>query len=143
MSTQNLDPAALAEIFNEFDLCLVILFGSQVSGKTHAESDIDLGVISECGREPDSQSLGEKFLKLYARLAELFPGARLDLVDLQRVPGLLKHIACERGRVLYEREPGMFARFRLQAWNQYQDERIQIRRHDAGAIRTALESLTQ
>ena len=143
MPTLTFDPASLAEIFREFDLCLVILFGSQVTGKTHAESDIDLGVLRRGEPWQGGQGYGGEFLQLYSRLSDHFPGIRLDLVDLQRVPGLLKHIACERGQVLYECEPGVFARFRLQAWNQYQDERIQIRRHDAEGIRNALESLTR
>jgi predicted nucleotidyltransferase len=143
MHTLHFDPASLAEIFREFDLCLVILFGSQVTGQTHAESDIDLGVHRKGNTWQGGKGWGGEFLELYARLSDRFPGTRLDLVDLQRVPGLLKHIACERGQVLFESEPGVFARFRLQAWNQYQDERIQIRRHDAEGIRNALESLTQ
>ena len=37
----------LAPLFNEEGLQMVLLFGSQGSGRTHPESDIDLAVLCE------------------------------------------------------------------------------------------------
>jgi predicted nucleotidyltransferase len=135
-----LDRTALAELARAFDLTLVLRFGSRVTGHTRPDSDTDLGVWRVAGSLPWKQ-----YSELYRRLADLLPPGQgeLDLVDLQHVPGLLKHIACEQGELLYEAAPGAFARFRVLAWNLYQDERLSIRRHDSEAIRNALRSFAK
>ncbi len=133
-----IDRAALEALCSEYDLDLLILFGSQVTGATHSESDTDVGMVRRPGR-----LAADHFLDMQARLSQILHKRDVDLVDLGRVSGLLRHIACERGILLYQSASGTFARFRVQAWNQYQDERIQIRRHDSEAIRTALRSLTR
>lgn len=131
-----IDPQALVKLCQAHGLDLVLLYGSQASGHTHADSDVDVGVLRWGSLIPSAD-----YLEIYQGLSEIIRYGDLDLVDLNRVPGLLKHIACERGLVLYESRPGIFAHFRVLAWNIYQDERIQIRRHDAEAIKNALRSL--
>ncbi len=79
---------------------------------------------------------------LAARLQPALPTGDLDLIDLARVPGLLKHLAAERGALIYEACPGLFEAFRIRAWNQYQDERLSIRRYDREGIRIALARIT-
>ena len=136
MAPLEIDLHALTALCRKLNLDLAILYGSQASGLTHPESDLDLGILRYGNVIPSKD-----YLDLYHAFAEILPPVELDLVDLGRVPGLLKHLACERGLVLYESEPGIFARFRVLAWNLYQDERIQIRCHDARAIQVALRSL--
>ncbi len=132
------DQSALAFHCREFELDLLILFGSHARGVTHSESDVDLAMLRQRGSLTTHQ-----FLDLQARLSRLIWPGEVDLVNLSRASGLLRHIACEQGVLLYEGTPGAFADFRVRAWNQYQDERIQIRRHDSEAIRVALRSLTR
>jgi hypothetical protein len=134
------DRTVLAELARAFDLTLVLRYGSRVTGHTHRESDTDIGIWRQTGSLPWKQ-----FSELYHRLAEILPldQIELDLVDLWHVPGLLRHIACEQGQLLYEAAPGAFAHFRVLAWNMYQDERLAIRRHDPEAIRVALRSFGQ
>lgn len=136
-SDVTVDEGALASLCAEHDLALVLLYGSRASGQTHADSDTDVGVLRRKGTLPSRE-----YVQLYGRISEIIKPGEIDLVDLRKVPGLLKHLACERGQVLYESEPGVFAAFRVLAWNIYQDERVQIRRHDSESIRIALESLT-
>lgn len=130
------DQEALASPAREFDLSLIILYGSQATGRAHRDSDTDIGLLGSKSVLP-----ARKFLDLESRLYQVLQPGELDLVDLRRVSGLLRHAAAEQGIVLYEASSGVFARFRVLAWNLYQDERISIRRHDSAAIRIALESL--
>jgi len=135
-----IDRTTLAELSRAFDLRLVVLFGSRVTGHTHPKSDTDMAVWRPTGGLPWKQ-----FSELYHRLSEILPPGQneLDLVDLHHVPGLLKHIVCEQGQLLYEATPGAFANFRVLAWNLYQGERLALRRYDAEAIRIALRSFAQ
>lgn len=133
----DIDLAKLAGVCHDFGLELLILYGSHATGQTHAQSDIDVGFVQARGA-----LMFAEHGKLYAQLEPLLPRGELDLVDLRRVPGLLRHLACERGRLLFEAIPGAFARFRVLAWNIYQDERIQIRRFDSEGLRLALARLT-
>jgi predicted nucleotidyltransferase len=133
------DALALKALCDQFRLELVILFGSRTTGTTHAESDTDVGVVvAEYGKLSPAQ-----LLELQFRLSQVIKPGQIDLVDLGRASGLLRHIACEKGRLLFEGKPGAFARFRVQAWNQFQDERMQIRRFDSEALRIALRYLTK
>jgi predicted nucleotidyltransferase len=131
-----LDPGALVRVCGEFGLDLLLLYGSQASGRVHAESDVDVGYVRRSG------SLDyPEWSRLLRELKPYLPTGDVDLVDLHRVPGLLRHVACERGRLLYAACPGEFESFRVLAWNLYQDERIQLRRHDSEGLRRALERL--
>ena len=132
------DRSALAAVSRAFDLNLILLYGSRVTGHVHPESDTDLGVWRRRGPLPASQ-----ILDLSYQLSQLLPPetGELDVADLNRAPGLLKHIAAEQGMALYEAMPGDLAHFRVLAWNLYQDERIAIRRHDSRALHIALKSL--
>lgn len=136
--TVTFDRVALAALCREYDLELVILFGSRVTGQTHQASDTDIGVLRRGGPVPLDQ-----VLNLDYRLSQIIKPGEVDVVDLCRVSGLLRHIACEKGALLYERAPGLLADFRVRAWNLYQDERLAIRRYDAEAIRIALQSFAR
>lgn len=133
---RELDRDAVARVCGEFGLDLLLLYGSQVSGMVHADSDVDVGYVRRSG-----PLAFEEWAWLIEGLGPHLPAGGIDLVDLQRVPGLLRHLACERGRLLYESRPGEFESLRVLAWNLYQDERIQLRRHDSEGLRRALERL--
>jgi len=132
-----IDRSAVAEACRDLGIELLVLYGSHAAGRATPESDVDLGFL----RAGERLSLEER-QNLATRLQPLLPPGALDLVDLARVPGLLKHLAAERGRLLFEGRPGLFEAFRVRAWNQYQDERLSIRRHDREGIRIALARIT-
>jgi len=105
-------------------LRLVLLFGSQVSGRTHRESDVDIGVLAE-------KTLGfMESAKLELEFTRALKMARLQLVDLRTVPPLfLKHVAL--GSVLlYEREPREYHNFKIYALMQYFETRPLLRLRD-------------
>jgi predicted nucleotidyltransferase len=87
-------------------LRLLILFGSRARGDAHARSDWDLGYLADAGFDPDALML--------ALVTELDTD-RVDLVDLARAGALVRTRAASEARVLHERQPGVFAAFRLEA----------------------------
>jgi predicted nucleotidyltransferase len=131
-----IDRDRVAALCRKRGIDLLLLHGSRVAGATHAESDTDVGYVCREGRLSAIQSLD-----LQRSLGEILGTDDVDLVDLQRVPGLLRHLAGERGILLFEARPGEHEAFRVLAFDIYQDERIQIRRHDAAGLRCALERL--
>ena len=132
------DPAALAELAREYDLALVILFGSRATGHTHPESDTDIGVLRRDGLLPSND-----FLQLQFRLSQVIASSNVEMVDLRRASGLLKHAAAEGAVVLFESGPGVFSNFRSLAWGIYHDEIYDFRRYDTAYIRRAMEALKQ
>ena len=112
-----MDQQRLATIATKHGVRLILQFGSTVSGKTHAGSDVDIAVLLE-----DPQLSLQRHAELLHDLQTLVDGAEVDLVVLNRAdPLLLKQVSdnCVR---LYgsERE---FQRFRLLAFKRYQDYR--------------------
>jgi len=130
------DAASLADVARAFGLELLILHGSRATGHAQEASDIDIG-FTRSAAPLGLRELGQ----LEESLRSWLPKGEIDLVDLGRAPGLLRHLACERGRLLYEDRPGRFEEFRVLAFNVYQDERIQLRRHDSEGLRVALRRL--
>lgn len=124
----------LPETCREFDLVLVVLYGSRATG--HARPDSDVGVIRRSGLIPP-----ELFLELLGKL-EVATGLKdIDLVDLRRAPPLLKHSAGTHGLALYEDEPGRFNLFKVYAWKLWLDDQQTLRKLDAVYIREGLERL--
>lgn len=132
-----IDRSAVAEVCRDHRIELLVLYGSHSAGRGTPKSDVDLGFL----RSGERISLDER-QTVAVRLQPLLGPGDLDFVDLARVPGLLKHLAAERGKLLHEARPGLFEAFRVRAWNQYQDERLSIRCHDREGIRIALARIT-
>ena len=94
------------------DVELVVLFGSVVSGRARAESDVDVAVYATGPADLD---------EVYRVLAPRVGSDRLDLVDLRRASPLLMMEVARHGRVLFERRPGIFRRFQAFASRRYCD----------------------
>lgn len=100
-------PAALAQRVTSMPgLHLLVLYGSRARGQARPESDWDFGYEADAGFDADG---------LLALLAEGLNADRIDLVDLDRVGALLRHRVAQDGRVVFERTPGRFERFWLDA----------------------------
>ena len=127
----DIDTATVKQLAERYGLSLVVLFGSQATGKTHARSDTDLGFLSERPkslRETSEMQLAfEETLKL----------PRLDFVDLRGKPPLfLKHVALD-ATVLYEKEDSIFARFKIYALKLYFEAKPLYQIRDAALRRFA------
>jgi predicted nucleotidyltransferase len=112
----------LAPIFQDEGLKLALLFGSAVLGKVHNQSDIDLAFLFD--RPADILSLTNSVIRL-------LHADNIDVVDLRRASPLLKFSVAKNGRLLYERQPGLFNEFYSLAFRMYVDTK---KLRDAQAI---------
>jgi len=122
--------AKLAPLFEEEALQLVLLFGSQSSGKVHPESDIDLGFLYDEAVD---------LLELTNKVIQLLRKDRVDVIDLRRANSLLCFSAARQGKLLYERCPGLFNRFYSLSFRRYIDTK-KLRDARQRAIDTFLET---
>jgi predicted nucleotidyltransferase len=104
----------LTPLFKDEGLKLVLLFGSAVLGKVHKKSDIDLAFLFD---KPVD------ILSLTNRVIRLLHADNIDVVDLMRAGPLLKFSVVKNGRLLYERQPGMFNEFYSLAFRMYVDSK--------------------
>jgi predicted nucleotidyltransferase len=113
-------PPSFDDIARRHGARLLLQFGSTVSGRTHARSDVDVGVLFEA--EPDYARLGGLLLDLEAA----FPGQEVDLGLLNHADPLFLKKVLESARLLAG-SPRQLARLRLYAFRRYQDHRRFLR----------------
>lgn len=110
-------------------LRLLVLHGSRARGTAHGLSDWDFAYLADSDFDPDA---------LLGRLSEELASDSIDLADLSRASGLLRFKAASDGFLLFEREPGLFDRFRLDAITAWCDmEPILSRAYEAQLTRRA------
>lgn len=85
----------IARICRSFGVKILLLFGSQISGKIHKESDFDLAFVG--GRPFDF----EETARLNAELQSIFGEARVETVDILKTSPLLKKRIFDDHAVLY------------------------------------------
>ncbi|HCB35377.1 MAG: hypothetical protein A2W52_01585 [Candidatus Taylorbacteria bacterium RIFCSPHIGHO2_02_49_25] len=105
----------IAEIAGKHNLQLIVLFGSQATGRTHKKSDVDIGFVAE--REIDS---GERFA-ISSELARIFQNPEVELVNLNNVSPELKRQVADQGILLYESRPQTFDLFKIHAHRIYME----------------------
>ncbi len=111
-----LDQNRLRNICKEDNLSLVILFGSHSRGQADKNSDLDLAVLA------DRKAINDDFeFSLLTTFIHLIQRDNLDLVLLNRADPLLQSQIARYGTLLYEKSPGLFNRFRVQAMKNYDD----------------------
>lgn len=93
-------------------LKLLVLHGSRARGKSHPHSDWDFAFSADPEFDADA---------LLAKLGEAVHSDTVDLADLNRASGLLRFNAANNGIAAYEREPGTFGQFRLDAISAWLD----------------------
>jgi predicted nucleotidyltransferase len=90
---------------------LAVLFGSTARGQARKGSDVDLGLLLE----PDTREARLKTLMELERAA----GRETDVVYLNEVPPLLGFEISRDGILVFQREDGLWNRFKevaIQAW---------------------------
>jgi predicted nucleotidyltransferase len=96
-----------SEVCRQFpELALLVLHGSRARDDAHPRSDWDFAYHAD-------SSLDEFALR--ARLADCLRTNEIDLLNLDRAGGLVRYRAARDGQLLFERRPGEFERFRLEA----------------------------
>lgn len=112
----NLSPKArsyLKRLIKEFDLNLVILFGSRARDRIHPQSDTDIAV-----RGKKRLTIKER-LKLSREFDRIF--VETDLSDIRNAPPLLLASIAQNSQLLFEKTKGDFAQFKVSSINQFID----------------------
>lgn len=119
---------ALAKVCRKHGIRLMVLFGSYARGFARPESDYDIAVEFNDGRNMD-------WLKLTEDLVPHFPSNRIDIVELGKAPPLLAWCAATKGRALYDLDGRNWNRFRKRAVKEFEDvrhfDRYRLRRIDS------------
>ena len=109
----------LKQLARQHGLDLVVLFGSQASGRAHTGSDVDVAVRIKPGRTLSADAR----LALAGDFDSVFPDAALvDVSFLNEAGSLLLYEVATRGRPLYERAPLSFWQFQSYAARRYDDD---------------------
>ena len=109
------DKKKIAVIAKKHGLALVVLFGSQVSGHTHRQSDIDIGYLA--ARSIDYREAHA----ITENLMRVFQNTNIELVNLGAVPPEVNKQVADEGRVLFEEKKGAFDMFALSAHRRYME----------------------
>jgi len=96
----------IKSLAHRYHLDLVVLFGSQTTGKTHSGSDVDVAVI---GKVPF------RVTQLSMDFSDIFKRDDVEVVDLGRSSPTLMYSVVRDGKLLYERSEGEFLRWKLYA----------------------------
>lgn len=118
----------LSPLFKEKGLELILLFGSVATKRVHGKSDIDLGFLFK--NPVDIFELTSKVVRLL--------GDNVDVVDLRRANPLLKYTVVKYGKLIYERQPGVFYNFYSLAYRMYKDTN-KLRSAQTKAIKSFIE----
>jgi predicted nucleotidyltransferase len=85
----------IKKIAKNYNLSLILAFGSRISGKSRRDSDLDIAVMAERGLS------SERFFKLISDLSKIFPGTEIDLILLNHANPLLLKKIVENCEILY------------------------------------------
>lgn len=124
------------ELSKEKDILFAYIFGSQATGKTHVESDIDLAVYLE----PFPENTFERRLELIDKISQITGFNKIDLVILNEAPLLLIHSVMQTGKLLFCKDPGKRIRFMAKKLTEALDFDIHLRIY-RDAIKKELERI--
>lgn len=96
-------------------LKMLILFGSRARGDTHGKSDWDFAALyDEEIRETFCNNRGFAWFEVPGIIEEFFSinSDNIDIVELNRASPLIAHFVARDGKLLYEKEPGEFEKFK-------------------------------
>lgn len=105
----------LEDVRKKHNLSLILIHGSQVTGKIHAKSDTDIAVMQKDGGK------NLDLLSLYGNFAKIFKTDKIDIVNLTRANPLLLFTVARKSKLLagskadYER----FLRLAFYKYNDY------------------------
>lgn len=133
-------PTATVEQLRQLGVAAVWLFGSQVTGTAHANSDTDVAVLLHV--DAGSPSLHERG-RLSEILADALGRPEIDLVVLEEAPLEVRAAAIRHGRLLAQPDPSRRVRFEVDTLSRWFDLREATAGQDRAYLaRVAREGLT-
>ncbi len=105
----------IEKLAKKHHLSLMVLFGSQATGKIHSQSDIDMAFL------PFKRMNLIDVSKMTIDFSKELGVENLELVDMKNAsPLLLKQVA-QKSILLYEKEPSFFANFKIYAFKRFME----------------------
>lgn len=104
-----------ARIATRHHLSLIVLFGSQATGRAHAKSDVDIAVL---GERPFTV---HEIAAISGAFYDACKRDDVEVVDLALSSPTLSRAVVEDGRVLYERNLGGFFVWKLGALTEWRE----------------------
>lgn len=120
----------LKPLFQDEHLQLLLIFGSFVHEKVHKKSDIDLAFLYD---RPVN------IIELTNKVIRLVHTDRVDVIDLKKASPLLQFAVIKKGKLIYEKAPGVFHEFCSLAFRRYVDTK-KLREAQAKAISYFLDA---
>ena len=102
----------IGEIATKHKLSLVVLFGSQATGRVHTKSDIDIAVLPK---------VQDALSKAAEDIGGAFGRNDVEVADLSVPSPYLWRAVARDGMLLFEMEPGLFSKWRLRAMTLWYD----------------------
>jgi predicted nucleotidyltransferase len=122
---------------NQPEVDLVYLFGSQVTGKIHPESDLDVGVLLD--EQIESRAYLDLQIQMTADLMELLRFNEIDLVILNRAPATLRHPIIRDRQLIYCRKEEIRVTFVFETIRDYLDDLYTQKIYSEGLTRRIQE----
>lgn len=104
--------AKIKDIAEKQGLKLVVLFGSQATGRLHPKSDIDVAILPR-----DASVLS----RATEEIGDVFGQNDVEVADLSVPSPYLWHAVAQEGVLLYESKKGLFSEWKLRAMNLWYD----------------------
>ena len=105
----------IKQIAQKYNLKLVLLFGSQVSGYLNRESDVDIAFL------PSKKLTFKQDYTLNYEFTNVFGTDKVDTVNLKTAPPLLMKQIIDNCQILYQLKPMVFDYFEAYARQRYQE----------------------
>lgn len=108
---------AIKKMAQKYNIDLLVLYGSRVSGKTHQESDYDFGYLSK--KTLSIKTEGKLILDLASALK--LPVEKVELVSLRGASPLFLKEVFTTAKVIYARNPIIFDRYKIYALRYFEE----------------------
>ncbi|MFH1029937.1 MAG: nucleotidyltransferase domain-containing protein [bacterium] len=136
---KKISKAKIKEIAKKYDINAVYLFGSQVTGAVHKNSDYDFAV------QFSETVAGNKYfdlkLKIMGEMMKLAKSDKVDLVILneEKSPLSLKNRIIKDGKILFVNDDIKRSRMETRIMSLYRDRQYYFKRH----IKESLENIAK
>jgi predicted nucleotidyltransferase len=108
----------IGDLADKYQLDLILMFGSRLTGNIHPESDIDIAIY---GRQIFSET--EKIQLIY-ELCNIFHTDNIDLVDLRTASPFLKKEVLKNYKIFLQRDAMLL--YQLELANIYEMKELEI-----------------
>lgn len=123
----------LNEIAKSYQIADIYLFGSQILGFQHPESDFDIGVRFKKGL-PEPERRGKIYGNLFSDLQSCFKEKKIDLVFIEEVPLHFQFKIVTEGKLIYSHNLNETHNFKEKIINFYRDYKYFIDEYFEGIL---------